>query len=301
VSNTVTVQAPVIVSEAPIVTSPIYAGAAVTIQGSSVEPAGSVITVYVNGLPVGTTTVLAGGIWSYGPVALSEGDLVKATAQAAGESASGFSNTVVVSADSSDVTPPPVITSPIAAGATSVPGTSVPLATVDVYADGLYLGTTAADGSGNWTLGGVPPLPDGTILTGTATLSPTGTSVLGPPVVVGTAVHLMRSDKITVLGQPIASCFDRPWNPAASSMDPLGGNHVFDNGEGVPPQPSAPDTGDYDKAYVRNITSGTVEPEAGVLADDGRPLVFYELLDNNGHTLYLKKVSGQIVFTIDTP
>jgi hypothetical protein len=214
---------------------------------------------------------------------------------------SGFSNTVVVSADSSDVTPPPVITSPIAAGATSVPGTSVPLATVDVYADGLYLGTTAADGSGNWTLGGVPPLPDGTILTGTATLSPTGTSVLGPPVVVGTAVHLMRSDKITVLGQPIASCFDRPWNPAASSMDPLGGNHVFDNGEGVPPQPSAPDTGDYDKAYVRNIVSGTVEPEAGVLADDGRPLVFYELLDNNAHTLYLKKVSGQIVFTIDAP
>ena len=83
-------------------------------------------------------------------------------------------------------------------------------------------------------------------------------------------------------------------------MDPIGGNHVADyinGGEGIAPQPSAPDTGDGDKAYMRNITSGAVDGDSTVLTDDGRPLVFYELLDNNAKTLYLTKTGGQIVFT----
>ena len=203
-----------------------------------------------------------------------------------------------------DITPPPVITGPINAGDTVVPGTSVPLATVDVYADGLYVGTTTSDGSGNWTLTGVPPLPAGTILTGTATLGPAGTSVMGPPVVVGNVVHLMRSDKITALGQNIAPCFDRPWNPAASSMDPIGGNHVADyinGGEGIAPQPSAPDTGDGDKAYIRDMRAGVNDWDADstVLTDDGRPLVFYELLDNNAHIIKLNKDGGRINFVVE--
>jgi hypothetical protein len=302
-TTTVVVNPPPIVSDPPIVSSPVYAGATI-VYGSSVEPPGSTITVYVNGALVGTTLVLADGTWNFAVPPLSEGNTLSATAQAVGEQVSGLSNVVVVCADETDRTPPPIITGPIIDGAVIVPGTSLPNATVDVYADGHYLGTTTADGSGTWTLTGVPPLPGGTILTGTATLGPAGTSVMGPPVVVGSVVHLMRSDKITAIGQSIAPCFDRPWDPAASSMDPIGTNHTADyanGGEGAAPQPSAPDTGDGDKAYMRNITTGAVDDDPTVLTDDGRPLVFYELLDNDAHTLYLKKQSGQIVFTIDTP
>ena len=60
-----------------------------------------------------------------------------------------------------------------------------------------------------------------------------------------------------------------------------------------------PGTIDDDKAYVRNIHSGDVDTDPSVLTDNGRPLVFYELLDNNTKTLKLSKSSGgQIVFTI---
>ena len=45
--------------------------------------------------------------------------------------------------------------------------------------------------------------------------------------------------------------------------------------------------------------SDDVDTDSTVLTDNGRPLVFYELLDNNAHTLYLKKSrAAQIVFTI---
>ena len=104
-TTTVVVNPPPIVSDPPIVTSPIYAGAT-TVYGSSVEPPGSTITVYVNGSLVGTTLVLADGTWSFAVPPLSEGDRVWATAQAVGELVSGLSNVVVVCGrDGSDTAP----------------------------------------------------------------------------------------------------------------------------------------------------------------------------------------------------
>jgi hypothetical protein len=77
---------------------------------------------------------------------------------------------------------------------------------------------------------------------------------------------------------------------------------VFNGGEGISPdpdipQPSYPCTNDDDKAYVRDIHSGDTDTDLTVLTDNGRPLVFYELLDNNAKTLYLTKSDGRIVFT----
>lgn len=297
-SNTVVVTA-LPPSIPPIVSASLLAGGSQTILGSSVEAPGSVISVYVNGLSIGTTTVLADGSWSFGPTALAEGQVVSATVQASGKAVSALSNQVVVAAGAGSVTPPPVITGPIPALATSVSGTSLPNATVDVYADGVYLGTVTADGSGNWTLPGVPPLADGTILSATATVSGSGTSDWSAPVVVGTTLMLLRSDAMTILTQARAPIFTHPVATSPyPSLETIGPNHVFNQTEGSLPQPAAPGTADDDKAYVRNIHSGDLEPEPAVLTDNGRPLVFYELLDNDTKTLYLTKSGANIVFTI---
>ncbi|MEW6758502.1 MAG: Ig-like domain-containing protein, partial [Acidobacteriota bacterium] len=278
----------------PIVTAPLYAGASVTVYGSSVEAPGSLVTVYVGGVSAGTALVQADGSWSLAGVPLADGQVVTATVEAAGKLVSGLSNAVVVASDSGDLTPTPTIDYPVASGATTVTGTSSPNAVVDVYADGLYLGTVTADGSGIWSLGGLSPLADGTLLSATATLSPGGTSSWSNTVVVGTGIHLLRSDALTSLSQPIAPLFERRY-PAFSSLAAMGPNHVANWGEGA--DPTLPGTSDDDKAYIRGITSGATEPDTAVLTDNGRPLVFYELVDNGQKTLYLTKSGGNIVFT----
>lgn len=277
----------------PIVSSPLLTGPSATVTGSSVEDPGSTVEVYVNGVSVGTAVVQADGTWSYGPLTLSEGDQVSATVTAPGKGTSSSSNTVVVGASNPGLTPPPVVSAPIVDGAVSVSGTALPGATVDVYADGVYLGTTVADGSGAWTLSGIGPLSAGTIVSATATAGASGTSPWSDPKVVGDVVHLLRSDALTSLNQPIAPLFQRafPQDPALAVMGP---NHVANWGEGSNPTP--PGTDDDDKAYVADLHSGDLDPDTTVLDDDTRPLVFYELVDNGEKTLYLTKVGGRIQF-----
>jgi hypothetical protein len=277
-------------SLAPIVSSPLTAGASQTVVGSSVEAPGTSINLYLNGSYASSVTVQADGTWSWTGVPLSDGDYINATAQASGELVSGFSNTVIVGSGSA--TTPPVITAPIAAASTSVSGTSQPNAVVDVYADGVYLGSIPANGSGDWTLSGLAPLANGAIVNATASLMSSGTSEWSAPVIVGTTIDLLRSDLITSLSQPVASVFARPWAPAATAMDPLGAKHKASWGEGAPPQPESPGTLDGDKAYAYNVTSGYEDADPTVLTDDGRPLVFYELLDNGAKTIYLEKTPG---------
>ena len=308
-TNTFTILTP---SIPPIVTSSIVSASPTpqTVYGSSIEAPGSTITVYVNGSPVGTTTVGADGSWSLTGVTLAAGDLVKATVQEPGKGVSAFGNTVKVSASSGAVTPPPVITPGLSAGATTVGGTSTsPDGTViDVYADGVFLGTATVTG-GAWTLPAVGPLLDGAILTATATApcpTPcTGTSDWSAPVIVGTMLMLLRSDAMTTLEPPPSTLFTHAEaTPPYPSLETLGPNHFFNGGEGVNagcPQPSCPGTNDDDKAYIRNIKTNDLEPDTKVLdASDSRVLIFYELLDNDTKTLYLNKSGDgtQVIFTI---
>jgi uncharacterized repeat protein (TIGR01451 family) len=309
-TNTFTILTP---SIPPIVTSSIVSTspAPQTVYGSSIEAAGSTITVYVNGVALATQpAVQADGSWSLTGVTLAAGDLVKATVQAPGKGVSGFGNTVTVSATSGAVTPPPVVTPGLSDGATTVGGTSTsPDGTViDVYADGVFLGTATVTG-GAWTLPGVGPLSGGAILTATATAPCpavcTGTSDWGAPVVVGTVLMLLRADAMTTLEPPPSNMFTHPEAaPPYPSLETLGPNHFFNGGEGVNvgcPQPSCPGTNDDDKAYIRNIKTNDPDPDTKVLdASDSRVLIFYELLDNNTKTLYLNK-SGDgthVIFTI---
>ena len=82
-------------SAVPTVGGPIAAGAT-SVSGTSAEPNGTLITVFVNGTSVGTATV-TGGTWTLaGLGALASGVSVTATATATGKSISLVSNAVVV-------------------------------------------------------------------------------------------------------------------------------------------------------------------------------------------------------------
>lgn len=281
----------------PIVSSPIYQGASVDIEGSSVEAEGSTVTLYVGGAPVGTAIVQADGTWVLPGILLSEGQVVTARVQAAGKSISPVSNTVVVCANADDRTPAPLIGTPVVAGASSLSGTSVPGATVDVYADGYYMGTTAANSLGEWTLSGLSGFPEGTILSATATAAPAGTSVWSPPVVVGSIIDMLRNDSITAFPYDPASIFVRQF-PGRPAMDPLGRKHRAFWGEGALQQD--PGSSDDDDSYFSDVHSGDADLDTTVLTDSRRLLVSYELLDNGTKTLRLTKAptGTGIIFTI---
>ncbi len=177
---------PVIVTPAaPIITSPILEGAT-SVSGTSAAPAGSTITVTLGGNTY-TNTVQADGGWSVTVPALADGDTLTATVTV-GTATSAPSAPVVVSANATDVTPAPVVTSPILADATSVAGTSTsPTGTIiDVFVDGVFVGQTTVQAGGTWSLGSIGPLTDGQKITATATdlASNHGTSAPSAPVYV---------------------------------------------------------------------------------------------------------------------
>lgn len=295
--DTFIVTGPPVQSVPPIVSSPIYSGGSVTITGSSVEPEGSVITVYVDGNPVGTTTVEADGSWSLTNVSLTDGQVVTATAQASGETVSAPSNAVNVASNSGDLTPPPIITIPIYGEATCITGTSLPNATIDVYMDGMYLGTTTANGLGEWSLCGLNPLPEGSIVSATATISPTGTSIWSDPRVVGGIIHILRNDKVTSLTSFNPNDIFVRKSPCSPVLEPLGRNHYYDDGEGALLEGNG--SSDDDDFYLRDVHQPVVDPDPTVLTDSNRPLVFYELIDNgaNDRTIFLSKDGDVITIT----
>ncbi|MDJ1497853.1 T9SS type A sorting domain-containing protein [Cytophagaceae bacterium DM2B3-1] len=158
---------------APVVKGPIAAGAT-SVSGTSTEAAGTVITVYKNGVSVGTTTVSATGTWTLTGLspALVATNMLTATALASGKTVSPISNTVTVQANTTLI---PTITGTYTEGGTSVSGTSgSPTGTIiNVYIDGVLLGSTVVLAGGTWTLAGLSAanydLYAGGILTATAT------------------------------------------------------------------------------------------------------------------------------------
>ncbi|GAB4070991.1 hypothetical protein GCM10028777_37860 [Angustibacter speluncae] len=155
--------------EAPVVVAPAdgssTADATPTYSGTA--EAGSTVTVVVDGAPVGTAPVGAEGTWTLTPATpLASGPhTVQATATDAlgNVSAPSAPNAFVV-----DTAPPPapvVLTPPDGSVTTdttpTVTGTAEPLSTVTVLVDDVAIGTTQADGSGDWSLVVPAPLADG--------------------------------------------------------------------------------------------------------------------------------------------
>jgi hypothetical protein len=150
--------------KAPIVSSPIYAGAT-SVKGTSVAPSGSTITVYKipsgssTASSVGTTTVDAYGNWNKtGLTALASGDQIYAVVTQAGYSSSN-SNTVTVSAAQSSITP--TITGSYTETGTNVGGTlpSAQTGTVKVYEDGTLIGSVSVTSATTWTVTGISSTP----------------------------------------------------------------------------------------------------------------------------------------------
>ena len=144
---------------APVVATPANGARVNTttpaISGTA-EP-GSTVTVFIDGVAVGTTTANASGNWSFTSPALSEGShTVRATATDPAGNISPNSNTNTFTVD---VTPPaaPVVQTP---ANNSVVNTTTPVlsgtaeagSTVTVIVDGTPVGTTTANASGLWSL-----------------------------------------------------------------------------------------------------------------------------------------------------
>ena len=151
--------------------------------------ANSTVTVLSDGSSIGTTTANGSGIWSLTPgVALSGGThtITSIATDAAGNTSSassGLSITIDTSAPSAPSTPD------MATGSDSGPssidnitndntptfnGTAEANSEVTVLSNGLSIGTTIVDGSGNWSL-----TPSSAISGGTHTITATATDAAG--------------------------------------------------------------------------------------------------------------------------
>ena len=158
-SNTNTFRVDTTPPAAPVVITP--ANGSITnnlpTYSGTAEP-GSTVTVIVDGTVVGTTTADGAGNWSLvQPTALAEGNhLVRARAADAAGNISADSNTNTFTVDTTPPAPPVVITpangSIINNNQPTYSGTAEPGTTVTVIVDGAVVGTTTADGAGNWSL-----------------------------------------------------------------------------------------------------------------------------------------------------
>jgi hypothetical protein len=122
-------------SDAPVVISPILAGAS-SITGTSTEPNGTTILVYKNGVFLGSTTV-SGGNWTLSSVVgLTAGDVIRATAQNTNpnpdETTSDFSNSVTVTSSCTGTSVTPTAIS-ICSGTKGVSVTGTSSGTVNFY------------------------------------------------------------------------------------------------------------------------------------------------------------------------
>jgi large repetitive protein len=147
---------------------------------SGTAEAGSTVTVFIDGVAVGSTTTSGTGAWTFiPPAALSNAShtvRVTATDGAGNVSPNSNTNTFTV-----DTVPPgaPVVTAPANGSATNntrptITGTAEAGSTVTVIIDGVTAGTTTASSTGAWTF--TPPTA---LAQGSHTASATATDAAG--------------------------------------------------------------------------------------------------------------------------
>lgn len=132
------------------------------------EPGGT-ITIYDNGVAVGTTTVLPNGTWSVtpdGPLADGTHTITVVETDAAGNQ-SAASEPIIFTVD----TTPPLAPGDLVVSndGGTITGTAEPGSTVTIREGGAILGTPVADSEGNFSLTLTPPKLNGEILTADAT------------------------------------------------------------------------------------------------------------------------------------
>lgn len=150
----------------PTINAPILDGAThVTGLGRS----GATVTIFVDGIETASGTVGdAVTAFDIQVAALHAGQAIRATQKRQGQTSSP-SNTVIVSA--APVTPPPpVLHSPLAAGAMQVTGTAIPDAIVSVSVDGAVHGSGSASTAGVFDVMVMPVLAEGQHVSATQTV-----------------------------------------------------------------------------------------------------------------------------------
>ena len=164
------------------VTSPTY-NRTPTISGTAV--ASSTITVYDGASSLGTTTTNGSGNWSFVPSSnLSVAThSITATATISGQTSSASSpETLVIQSVSA---PTVSVTSPTYNRTPTISGTAVASSTITVYDGASSLGTTTANGSGNWSFVPSSNLSIAThSITATATISGQTSSASSPETLV---------------------------------------------------------------------------------------------------------------------
>jgi hypothetical protein len=150
-------------SLAPVITSVLGEGDT-TVSGTSSEPSGTMITVVINSIGIGSGTVSAGGAWSVTVPPLALAAEVRAIATAVGKGPSFPSAPVVVLAKAA----PPIIDTPIRTTDTQIRGTvSDTNATVSIFINGALRGSVSAVGA-SWSFTTSAALQDGDVVTAVA-------------------------------------------------------------------------------------------------------------------------------------
>ncbi|MET0240624.1 MAG: Ig-like domain-containing protein [Sphingobium sp.] len=133
------------------------------VVSGTAEANATVILTGAGGAAIATVTANGVGAWSYTPTTpLTNGTVVTAVAQdAAGNNSPSATATVDAVAPA---TPTIAATNGVVLSGTAEAGATITL----TGAGGAPIGTTTADGSGNWTFTPVVPLPNGALVTATA-------------------------------------------------------------------------------------------------------------------------------------
>ncbi|MBA7773087.1 MULTISPECIES: BapA/Bap/LapF family large adhesin [Enterobacter] len=163
------------------ITSGVPTDASLPVLAGTGEPGGT-ITIYDNGVAIGTTTVQPNGTWSVTPDnPLPEGthSITVSETDAAGNQ-STTSQPITFTVDTTPpLTPENVV---VSADGTTISGNAEPGSTVTIREGGVFIGDTVADGQGNFTLPLNPPKINGENLTAEATDTAGNTGPTAPVV-----------------------------------------------------------------------------------------------------------------------
>lgn len=162
------------VSTAPVISSTYCATSPVTsVTGTSIEPNGTTIQVYENGVAEGSTTTVTNGAWTASTgisIALGATITAKATNSNGCKSISAASAGVVVGTKTTNAV---TISGTLTEGAVSVSGTGTTGDVIRLYEDGTNIGGTAIVALGVWTIAGL----GATVLYAGGTLTATAQTV----------------------------------------------------------------------------------------------------------------------------
>ena len=280
---------------------------------SGTAEANSTVEVFQNGVSIGTTTASAGGTWSLAdPNTLLNGTTYQFTATAtdAANNTSGLSASYAVTIDTAAPAAPAITAITTDSGATgdhitsdtslTLSGTAEANSTVEVFQNGVSIGTTTASAGGTWSLADPNTLLNGTTyqFTATATDAANNTSSLSASyaVTIDTAAPAApaaldlasaddsgssSSDNITKNTSGLTISGSGESGATVTLFDDANNNGVMDGGEGL---------------GTATVVAGAFSTDVSLSGDGVHHVKAFET-DTAGN---VSAVSGVLDITIDT-